>query len=146
MKRRLIIAGIIILIGGTVLAAKLARHPDRPSPYVNAVLAVRGFKHDPLEVTDGQTSSYTVNVGEEYKITWRVRNLSEDGQILYHGPSGETGIVVIPKDAPASASAQFVRSFTPDRPGTASFVLTATGPGQDGTYTLTDTLIVQVVR
>lgn len=130
-------------VGGWFFAAS-DRSP-KTSTYMNSVLAIRGFRHAAKSVSTGEAATYELNVGEEAKITWKVENAREDGQIIYRGPAGiGTGLVPVPWDAPASPSAAPFLAFTPQAPGTAQFSLTTTGPGPDGIYTLTSVLTVTI--
>ncbi len=145
ISRKAGLAFVLIGIAAVVCVVLFARHQVEPlPPYVDATLAVRGFRHEVLDVAPGETREYDVDVGEQFKVAWATAHLSEDGQLLYRGPKGVgSGLIAIPLSEIATGSRPFLQ-FTAKESGDAVFVLTATGPGQDGIYTLTNTLTVHI--
>lgn len=147
-RRYKIIILAISLLGLAVVARQIVAEQHRApetSTNVNSVLAIRGFRHDQLEVATGEIGSYEVDTGEEFKVTWKVENATENGQLLYQGPAGVgSGLIPVPLVTDASRSSAPFLTFTPKKPGTAQFLLTVTGPGPDGIYTLTSTLTVHI--
>jgi hypothetical protein len=148
-KRTLaVVSALVVCVVAMLLASYVA---GRPSPQsaaehsVDAVLAVRGFRHQAKQIPAGQSGEYSVDVGEQLKVTWQVVNASEDGQLIYHGPVGVgAGLVPIPREPVASQSGAFL-SFTPRTTGDATFQLTVTGPGPGGVYSPVSTLTVHIL-
>lgn len=146
-QKRAIIIGLSVLVLVGVWFAYYLKYQtsETPALYVNSVLAIRGFRHGPLELGPGEADSYDIDVGEQVKVTWRAENLSESGQLLYKGPAGiGIGMVKIPLAPTASQSGFPFLNFTPTQAGIATFTLTVTGPGPDGIYTVPSTLTVNV--
>jgi hypothetical protein len=139
------LAGCLLLSGALIVRSR-GKHNTISDTYVNAVLAARGFRHTASTVLLGESKPYTIHIGEELKITWKTEHLSEDGQLLYRGPDGiGTGLVAIPLHNMASQSEAPFLIFTPKKAGTAAFVLTVTGPGPEGIYTIPTALIVGII-
>jgi hypothetical protein len=138
---------IVLLVGGVFALKYFMRIEDEShtSTYVNSVLAVRGFRHKGIEVLTGDSAAYQVNKGEEFKVTWKIENATENSQIIYQGPEGVGGgLVSIPYDLiPSSSNSPFL-TFNPRQAGTARISLTVTGSGPDGIYTLTSNVIVTI--
>jgi hypothetical protein len=146
-RRYVIILSVILLLGIIFVWRHDVVQNDEPSSstYLNSVFAIRGFRHAGVDVPTGESVTYKVDVGEEFKVAWKVENATENGQLIYRGPFGiGAGVASIPFGLTASQSAIQFLQFTPREAGVANFSLTVTGPGPEGTYTLTSNIVVEI--
>lgn len=143
----LVIAVLIVAVAVICVCIFSDRQNTTEEPlYVNSVLGIRGFLHGALKTAIGESGIYEVYVGEEFKVTWKTGNLSEDGQLLYRGPAGVgAGLISIPYQNIASQSQSPFLAFTPTEAGIAKFILTVTGPGVDGVYTVPSAITVNIL-
>jgi hypothetical protein len=145
MRTVVLIAGVAAVFVAWFIYYRAYQEPAA-EPYLNSVLAIRGFRHAALNVFLGESKDYEIYVGEEFKVTWKTESLSEEGQLLYRGPVGVgVGLVHIQPQALASQSNSPFLDFIPTKAGIATFTLTITGPGIDGIYTIPSTLTVNII-
>ncbi len=138
MKKFFLIIILLIAVGAAWYVLNRTNSPDAYSTK-NIILGIRGFNHPQLFAAGGEAKQYDVRMGEEFKVLWIIHELTSDGHVTWHGPTG-VGQGSVALHAPAQELTE-VRVFTATEPGTAEFILTATGPDSSAE---TNTITVRI--